>query len=226
FRFVPDVTLPQVYVDGCYLADPMRGGRTITSPLEYAQKLKLRNPSVDFLQAFRGLYYEYDPGQSITNHTYSRASIGYQISRDGVLQQLGSGVLCGGHWLGGLHSTLFETAVNNDVTFPEDLSNVAWGKLNATITANKAPAPDQNITADLIVENATLGSHGVASNNFTVTSGDTITCLAFVRDGGRFKGRFYVGGGTSSFGVNYDLTAGTVVPSNVGGTLIASSITI
>src|SRR5260370_14506582 len=65
FRFVPDYTVPSFYVDGCYLMDPKTRGRGISPRLDFTQKLKFRNPTMDFLQALRGLMFDYAPGTDI-----------------------------------------------------------------------------------------------------------------------------------------------------------------
>src|SRR5919109_5529632 len=190
FRFVPDVTLPQVYVDGCYLADPFRGGRTITSTLEYAQKLKLRNPSVDFLQAFRGLFLEFTPGGSLSDpqlYSYSRATVGYEMTREGYLLNHPANSICDGHYVAGIQTTLLSRAITNDVTNPEAIGS--WPTLNnGTVSSNQVKAPDGNLTADLFVENTTpTVNHSAVSNAVAITSGDTATGLIFVRGRGGSK---------------------------------------
>ncbi len=226
FRFVPDVTLPQVYIDGCYLADPIRGGRTITSSLEYAQQLKLRNPSVDFLQAFRGLFMEFTPGGSLSDpvlYSYSRATVGYEITREGYLLNHPANSICDGHYVAGLQTTLLSRAIANDVTNPEAIGS--WPTLNnGTVSSNQAKAPDGNLTGDLFAENTTATvNHSAISNAVAITSGDTVTGLIFVRSGGRYKGRFRILGATHGIGVQYDLSVGTIVAGNSGSGVLTAS---
>lgn len=67
FRFVPDIATPLFYVDGCYLADPLSGGRDITAQLDFAQQLVIRNPAVDLLLALRGLLFEFAAGAELSS---------------------------------------------------------------------------------------------------------------------------------------------------------------
>jgi len=226
FRFVPDVAFPQVYVDGCYLADPLRGGRGLTSSLDYVQKLKLRNPGVDFLQGFRGLFLEFVPGGSLTDpllYTYSRATVGYEITREGYLLNHPANNICDGHYVAGLQTTLLSRPITNDVTNPEAIAS--WTLNNAaTVLSNQTKAPDGNLTGDVFIENTTATvNHSAISNAVTITSGDTVTGQIFVRSAGRYKGRLRILGATHGIGIQYDLSAGTIVPGNNGSGVLAAS---
>ena len=75
-RFVPDASYPSAYVDGCYLVEPMKGFGANMENLQRAFPLKLRNPTVDFTRALRGVLFEYGPGKSLTDPvaaTFTRA---------------------------------------------------------------------------------------------------------------------------------------------------------
>src|SRR6266487_2716947 len=186
----------------------------------------------------RGLFYEYEPGQSLTDplaHTYTRANIAYQISRDGYLQQLPSGVLCDGHYVNGLQTTLVENALATvDITNQEAIDNPSWFRNQIlAVTANVAKAPDGNLTADLVVENTAVltgsDSHYIQSNSTPIALGDVLTGLIYVRSGGRYRGRVYFqGNGTfNAAGVIYDLHAQTLTATNFGttGVVLASKLT-
>lgn len=56
---------------------------------------------------------------------------------------------------------LLEAAATNLVKYSEQLDNAVWGKVNCSITANAAVAPDGNQTADKLVANTTSGGHYV-----------------------------------------------------------------
>jgi len=145
FRFVPDVTLPLFYIDGCYLADPMRGGRGITASFDWSQQFTIRNPTYDLgLAVTRGLMFEYAPGADISplglNFTYSRSSAGYFLGNNGLWQSAASGVLRDRHYP--LYPTPTKTSLcertnTNVVLWCRDCTNAAWTKVGVT------PALDQ-----------------------------------------------------------------------------------
>jgi len=239
FTLVPNTLVPALIVPGCFLDAPFAAPSwSVEVGGEMTVDLVIRHPTQDLGLAWRGLFFEYAAGQSLTDpaaFTYSRGSIGYEIGPDGYLHQLASGVPADGHYgdplvgAGG-QGTIIERAFTNDILNPEDLTNASWVKTRATITPNNANAPDRNVTADLVVEDTSVTqTHSVVSNSWAIASGDVVTVLAFVRSSGRYKGVLRLGetGGTANdFGVLFDLFAGTVSANvNGAGALIAASIT-
>lgn len=164
FRFVPDITTPLFYVDGCYLVEPTSGGRSITASIDFAQTLKIRNPTMDFLQALRGIMFEYAPGADISalgmNGTFSRASVATYIGADGLLHTAAINELRDRHYIGVVRTTLVEAARINVVLWNRDLTNAAWTKVSVT------PVKDQ------------VGIDGVAASASRITAtGANGTCL-------------------------------------------------
>src|SRR6266550_354745 len=194
FTLVPDpIGLPTLTVTGCYLDAPFDSPSwSVETGGEMTVDLVIRHPTQDLGLAWRGLWFEYVAGQSLTDpivYTQTRASIKYELGPDGYLHQLASGVLADGHYpspLAGLQTTLLENAVANDITAPEDLNNIAWVKSLANVTINNAKAPDQNITADLLVEDTTVTAVHAVGQAITVTAGDKQTGMVFIRPSGRF----------------------------------------
>lgn len=238
FTLMPDTSLPTLTVPGCFLDAPFADPSWSTED-DGSQTVDLiiRHPTRDLGLAWRGLFFEYVAGQSLTDpvaYTQTRASIAYEIGPDGYLHQLASGVLADGHYPSplavGLQTTIIHQAVTNDIPNPEDLTNATWTKSgDVTIAANKAPAPDQAVTADQLVEGVGVTQfHAVIAPSVSITAGDTITAIGFVRSSGRYRGLFRVtdAGNANGVGVNYDLSAGTLTSAALGtGTLIASKIT-
>lgn len=64
-RFVPDETTPLFYIDNTYLVEPRKGFGNNSSDIKRNVRLKLRNPSIDFHQALRGIMYEWGPGADL-----------------------------------------------------------------------------------------------------------------------------------------------------------------
>src|SRR6266581_4043883 len=67
FRFVPDATVPNFYVDNVYLVEPRQGFGTLSPDIKRNVRLKLRNATRDFHQALRGIMFEYVPGGDISS---------------------------------------------------------------------------------------------------------------------------------------------------------------
>ena len=99
--------------------------------------------------------YSVIPSNGSGDMSFTRASDGTRINFDGLVE------VC--PW--------------NLYTYSEELNNVAWTKLNATITANATTAPNDTLTADLLV---CVGA--VAGTNYvrqSVTISDNTHTLTF-----------------------------------------------
>lgn len=223
FRFIPNEDFPGLYIDGCYLADPMRGGGSLTPDVLRAFPLTLRNPSVDFHRALRGLLFEYAAGGSLIDPvvaSFARAGTPSYHTADGFVRTVLANAERGGHWYKGAHATLIEVSRTNSCLRSEDLANATWTKTRSTISTDALLSPDGiNVSADKLVEDATAGATHQMSQAITITSGETIAVTAYVRLGERTRGRleFADGGLANGFFVNYDLAAGVVVSTGVVG---------
>src|SRR5690242_13405268 len=150
-----DATLPAFYVDGCYLVDPTSGFGILGPDIKRQLTFTLRNPTVDFHRAMRGLMFEYAPGGDITQPvaaTFSRASIGTRVDVNVLVATDAISVLRDRHYIGGLRTTLLEGAGTNSCLQSEALDNASWTKGSSTITANTVAAPNGAVTADAVIE--------------------------------------------------------------------------
>lgn len=78
FRFVPDVTFPDLWVPDCYLVEPMAGLGSIDVRLERDVRFTIRTGSgIDFGPQFRGLFYHLGP--SMVGATATRNSTAYSL---------------------------------------------------------------------------------------------------------------------------------------------------
>lgn len=75
----------------------------------------------------------------------------YRTNQEGVLELMGANVPRIDYPI-----TILEPARTNLILYSQEFNNAAWGKLNITVTANAATAPDGTLTADRI--NATGAS--------------------------------------------------------------------
>jgi roadblock/LC7 domain-containing protein len=116
----------------------------------------------------------------------------------------------------------------NLATYSEDFSNAAWTKSNTTISANQIIAPDGTLTADKLVEDATLNLHRMfstaaagAANTYTASvyakySGRDFICIRmFTSVGNNYA--------TAVFNVNTGVVGATA--SSAGYTSLTSTIT-
>ena len=78
---------------------------------------------------------------------------------------------------------LIELVPYNLLTYSEQFDNAAWTKLNGTVSANQAEAPDGTISADLFYP-TTSGTDRLLAQTKTGTIGQTFTSSAFVKSSG------------------------------------------
>jgi hypothetical protein len=115
-----------------------------------------------------------------------------------------------------------EDVCYNLIRYSEDFSNVAWGKTGSTVTTDLTTAPDNNLTADKIIESATTDSHFVqaATINFT---GAVYTMSIYAKASERnILQLFFNGSVNVNAYANFDLTNGVVGGTGFG---TAASIT-
>lgn len=214
FTLVPNINTPALTVTGCYLDSAFGdfgtfgGAITLNPDGSQTVALTILNADIDLNLAWRGLFFEYATGQSLTDpiaYTYSRASVGYEINWQGYLNQNASGTICDGHYanpLTGIQGTLLEDSVTNDITSPEDLTAVAWSKSETTITANVAKAPNNALTADLVVESVTVSAIHAVAQSVAITALDPQAALVFIRPAGRFNVLFGLNDAANGSGGN------------------------
>lgn len=110
----------------------------------------------------------------------------------------------------------------NLLTNTEAFDNAAWTKAGVTVSPNTIVAPDGTSTADTVLETATTGFHYIyQSPAFSNTSYKQRFCI---KANGRtkFSCALYVTTGTIGFQATIDLTAKTIVGSNLAAGVFAS----
>jgi hypothetical protein len=127
------------------------------------------------------------------------------------------------------------TTVKNLLGFTQEFDNAAWGKSNASITANATASPDGFVTADKLVENTSAGFHSLSFINASVISGTTYTYSVYAKAGERSLFQINSSTGFSTSAVRYNLLTGattivsgspTVSLVNVGNGWYRCSLTI
>ena len=154
--------------------------------------------------------------------SFSRASSGTYFGANGVLTSAAVNeprfdhVLENGVWVS--KGLLIEEQRTNLETYSEDFSNAVWRKDLTTVTTNQTSAPDNNTTADLVLETSANGYHNIARNDGNLV-GHTFS--VFLKPYGRDKVRIYRGGNPSD-SVIFDLV--TLSASSVGSNVSGYSI--
>jgi hypothetical protein len=111
---------------------------------------------------------------------------------------------------GGCPSLLLEPQRTNVETWSEDFSNVAWTKINSSITANATTSPDGTQNADKIIENSLNGTHFVFNATATLSISSTLSVYAKADT----RTQLALQLGASS--VIYNLSTGTIVSGSGG----------
>lgn len=101
-------------------------------------------------------------------------------------------------------------APHNLLTFSEQFDNAAWTKVNSTVSANSAVAPDGASTADKIIPNTTSGDHVVTAGGITASSGLVYAFSVYAKADGYGFVRLSFGGVAGGGFTFFNLTNGTV----------------
>ena len=119
---------------------------------------------------------------------------------------------------------LVEEARTNLLVRSQEFDNAAWAKLNSTVTANAAVAPDGTTTADALIEDTATGFHTVLPTAFpTVSSGAAYSLSIYAKANGRTL-LLLRDNGTSNTGATFSLSgAGTVTNTEAGVTAASIS---
>ena len=74
-----------------------------------------------------------------------------------------------------------EESRTNLVTYSEQFDNAAWGKFNATVTANTVVAPDGALTGDKLFENSASGVEHYIEQTISTTTNQAYTQSVYVK---------------------------------------------
>jgi hypothetical protein len=80
---------------------------------------------------------------------------------------------------------LLEPSSTQLIQYSEDFSNSYFLKIRSTISNNQAISPDGTLTADKLIENNSLDTHLMWSQDISISVGDDITWSIFVKKGER-----------------------------------------
>ncbi len=188
FRFCPDASLPAAYVDGCYLMEPLLGFGKNQENLQRTMTLKLRNPTVDFIRALRGVLFEYAPGQDLMQPvaaTFSRpdaTTCATYVDAAGMVRVVPANVLRDAHYIGGVRTTLLEDATTNLCLQSENFGTT-WAMGGGTGTRTASALTCGTVSLDLLVDtdavNQTVWSQAFVFNGpFPAAKGVSVIVAA------------------------------------------------
>jgi hypothetical protein len=130
-----------------------------------------------------GKLYAQKPQTTDGQLAFTRASTATRVNASGLIEAVATGV----PRLDYLNSTcpklLLEPQRTNLVLYSEQIDNAAWNKLNTTISANAAAAPDGTTSADLVYP-TTTGAEWLIEQAIAATIGQTWTSSFFVKASG------------------------------------------
>lgn len=166
---------------------------------------------------------DFTTGKASSPYVFTRASSGVFIGSNGLIQSAGSNALridydpitraCKG--------ALIEEQRTNLVLQSAAFDNASWTKSSIVVTADQIAAPDGTTTADLLTKTAT--AFAAASQAITATALANYVQTVYFKAGSLSNAALRIICGTSDFGCDINLSAGTsALRTNVGtGGLIA-----
>lgn len=118
-----------------------------------------------------------------TGGSFSRSSVGTYYDSAGVLQTASSGTPRFDHdpVTHAQKGILIEESRANFQIRSEELDNAAWSASDSIITANATTAPNGTLTAEKMVDTATLIRHVLNPSSVSMTSGTTYTSSAYIK---------------------------------------------
>lgn len=101
---------------------------------------------------------------------------------------------------------LLEPASTNLFLRSQEFDNASWTKTRSTVTANAFTAPDGTLTADKLVEDASVTTTHLTQQAVTVTAGKRLAYSLFVRAGERNAIRLGMGNAGDSVLADFNVT--------------------
>lgn len=162
---------------------------------------------------------------SAAGGTFTRASVGTYYDITGALQTAASGVPRFDYnpITHAAKGVLIEESRTNLLTKSEEFDDAIYAKTGVSITPNILTAPNGTMTADKMIEGAAGSFHNIT---YTVSLSSNVlrTVSIYAKAGERNWIRIQADdGNTTSANANFDLSAGVVGNTSVGGAATVSS---
>lgn len=168
-----------------------------------------------------GTLYSVIPNTTLGDLSVTRATTATRVNSSGLIESVASNVPRLDYTNGSCPSILVEPQRTNLLTYSEDLTNISWVKVDATITSNAINSPNGTITADKIVESTSNSAHFTVKS-FFYTGSNTLS--VFLKKGERDKIIIQLANSSSIYYAKLvDLTNGTLLTPPSPFTNIANS---
>ena len=154
--------------------------------------------------------YSIKPTSGLGDMTVVRATTARRVNSAGLIESVAINVPRLDYTGGGCPSILVEPARTNLLLRSEEFNDASWTKTNATITANVTTAPDGTMTADKLVDDATLNQHRI--NQTPTAAIGTYTFSVFLKKAEIDTAQMRIG----LIGADFNLTTGTTSGAAVG----------
>lgn len=162
-----------------------------------------------------------------SGYTLTRASSGTYVDSSGYIASASTDVARLTHNSSGSRlGLLVEGQRENIAARSEDFGNAYWLKYQTTVTTNSVAAPDNQTTADSVMEGNSGGSHLLYTDIAGQTGNQVYTFSSYVKKGGRQYFILAMGNGTNSRDVVFDLDNGTVATTRDRGSPTDTANTI
>jgi len=156
--------------------------------------------------------YSVKPTDASGDMVVSRATTATRVNSSNLIESVAINVPRLDYTLGGCPSILVEPARTNLLLRSEEFDNASWAKTNATVTANVTTAPDNTMTADKLVDDATLTQHRI--NQTPTAAIGTYTFSVFLKKAEIDTRWIRIG----NSGADFNLTNGTTYGEQSGVT--------
>lgn len=118
---------------------------------------------------------------------------------------------------------LIEESRTNLLTYSEQFDNAAWTKLQSSVTANAAAAPDGTTTADKLVEDNTASNAHYLQQSSAASNGATYTVSAYFKAAERTQCQLVLYGASAVYQAVFDLSAGALAAQTGTGSYTITS---
>jgi hypothetical protein len=157
-----------------------------------------------------GKIYSIKPTDGSGDLDVVRATTATRVNAEGLIESVANNIPRLDYTNGSCPSILVEPQRTNLVVRSEEFDNVAWGKINTSITPNITTAPDGTITADKIIATSISGDK-LVFQSLTINAGQAFTISAFFKKSEYKLAFLRAGGQTGQPYVIYNLDTQTIV---------------
>jgi len=156
--------------------------------------------------------YSVKPTDASGDMVVTRATTATRVNSSNLIESVAINVPRLDYTGGGCPSILVEPERTNLLLRSEEFDNASWAKTNATVTANVTTAPDNTMTADKLVDDATLTQHRI--NQTPTAAIGTYTFSVFLKKAEIDTSWIRIG----NSGADFNLTNGTTYGEQSGVT--------